>query len=380
MQVPSPTGKIRFGVFEADFSIGDLRKRGRRVRLQEQPFKVLAVLLQHPGEVVTREQLRQALWPADTFVDFEDSLNKAVQKLRQSLGDSAEKPRYIETVARRGYRLIIPVDSGPQVAQDLPSQEPRPRETDAAITLSSKIVQRIPPTKLVWVGLLTAAITSTLAVWIRGTASVPYPVRRFTIAPEGEFANPVISPDGKQIAYISQIPPEQADKASGISPLSHLSVRDLRREEPREITATEGAYGPLFWSPDSAVVGFGMRKQLWKASVQRGLPSPICEVSDALLGGAWSQDGRTIIFSIHHQGIYEVPAGGGVPRMLVPVDRSAAGDHFDDPYLLPVRGRDFTLLYAAQRVGAIHDIVLHSLKSGKKSVLVQNAFLARRHP
>jgi len=102
---------IRFGVFELDLAAAELRKSGVRIRLQEQPFLVLSLLLQRPGEVITREDLRQQLWPADTFVDFDHSLNTAVNKLREALGDSASTPRYVETLARRGYRFIAPVES-----------------------------------------------------------------------------------------------------------------------------------------------------------------------------------------------------------------------------------------------------------------------------
>ncbi len=102
-------GRLRFGVFELDLRAGELRKHGLRVRLQEQPFQVLAMLLEHPGEVVTREELQKKLWPADTFVDFDHGLNKAINKLREALGDSAESPRFVETVARRGYRFLAEV-------------------------------------------------------------------------------------------------------------------------------------------------------------------------------------------------------------------------------------------------------------------------------
>ena len=98
-----------FGVFELDLRAAELRKRGVRVKLQEQPFQVLSALLEHAGDVVTREQLRQKLWPAHTFVDFDRSLNKAVTKLRSALGDSADNPRYVETIPRHGYRFLAPV-------------------------------------------------------------------------------------------------------------------------------------------------------------------------------------------------------------------------------------------------------------------------------
>src|SRR3979490_3515976 len=101
---------LRFGVFEVDVRAGELRKQGARIKVQEQPFHVLTVLLQRPGEVVTREELRSQNWPADTFVDFDNSLNTAINKLREALGDSADSPRFIETLPRRGYRFIAPVN------------------------------------------------------------------------------------------------------------------------------------------------------------------------------------------------------------------------------------------------------------------------------
>src|SRR2546430_8583148 len=100
---------LRFGVFEVDVRAGELRKQGVRIKLQEQPFHVLTVLLQRPGELVPREDLRNQNWPADTFVDFDNSLNTAINKLREALGDSADSPRFIETLPRRGYRFLAPV-------------------------------------------------------------------------------------------------------------------------------------------------------------------------------------------------------------------------------------------------------------------------------
>jgi len=108
--------RLRFGVFEIDIRAGELRKHGLRIRLQEQPFQVLAILLEHPGEIVTREELQKKLWPADTFVDFDHGLNKAISKIREALADSAESPRFIETVARRGYRFLAEVKSADGVA------------------------------------------------------------------------------------------------------------------------------------------------------------------------------------------------------------------------------------------------------------------------
>src|SRR3954452_8537316 len=101
--------RVRFGVFEVDLRAGELRKHGMKLRLPEQPFQVLAMLLERPGEIVTREELRNRLWTAETFVDFDHGVNKAVNRIRDALGDSATNPRFVETAARRGYRFIADV-------------------------------------------------------------------------------------------------------------------------------------------------------------------------------------------------------------------------------------------------------------------------------
>src|ERR1700746_2737806 len=132
------SGRLRFGVFEADLRAGELKKRGVRIRLQQQPFQVLTMLLERPGELVTRDELREKIW-GQTVVDFDHGLNKAINKIREALGDSAENPRFIETVARRGYRLLADVvvarDEQPAiVAGDLvvPADSGLPRLVDAS--------------------------------------------------------------------------------------------------------------------------------------------------------------------------------------------------------------------------------------------------------
>jgi cholera toxin transcriptional activator len=134
-----PEKTVRFAVFEVDLAAGELRKNGSRIRLQEQPFQILVYLLDRPGEVVTREELRQKLWPADTFVDFDHSLNTAVNKLREALGDSASSPRYVETLARRGYRFLAPVQrlEANSPAQNSPSTPPVNALTPPRTTESS---------------------------------------------------------------------------------------------------------------------------------------------------------------------------------------------------------------------------------------------------
>src|SRR5215472_9745026 len=123
-----PRSVIRFGTFEVDLRGGELYKQGLKIKLQQQPFQVLTLLLQRAGEVVTREELKQAIWPAETFVDFDVGLDATIYKLRQALGDTAENPRYIETLPRRGYRFLAPVVGGqtqtPARDDDHPTAEP----------------------------------------------------------------------------------------------------------------------------------------------------------------------------------------------------------------------------------------------------------------
>lgn len=133
---------LRFDSFEVDLRAGELYKAGRKIKLQVQPFDVLAILLEHPGEVVTREELQKRLWPADTFVDFEHSVNTAIKKLRQALGDDKKKPRYVETLPKRGYRFIATVNarSAPPDREKNDERKPGMRATSHWIGKVAKLV------------------------------------------------------------------------------------------------------------------------------------------------------------------------------------------------------------------------------------------------
>jgi DNA-binding winged helix-turn-helix (wHTH) protein len=124
------SGKIRFGVYELDRDAIELRKHGAPIRLQEQPFRVLAMLAERPGEIVTREQLQEQIW-GNTFVDFDQSLNKAVNRIREALNDNAGTPQYVETVPRRGYRFITPVTEIPATEAHAPAATVTPGECNA---------------------------------------------------------------------------------------------------------------------------------------------------------------------------------------------------------------------------------------------------------
>ena len=176
-QTVQPIRRFKFGVFEADLRTGELTKLGKRVRLQEQPFQLLAMLLEKPGELVTREELRDRLWPK-TIVDFDHGLNKAISKVREALGDSAENPRVIETVARRGYRFladVVVVHDGQRetIAGDLARHETPgiPRPVDAGISA------RWPPRAVGWrlSGFGVVLILAVSLSWIFYSWRNPYP-------------------------------------------------------------------------------------------------------------------------------------------------------------------------------------------------------------
>jgi DNA-binding winged helix-turn-helix (wHTH) protein/TolB-like protein len=175
MESSAAPQRVRFGRFEFDAAAGELYREGQRVRLQEQPRQVLAALLERPGEIATREELRERLWKTDTFVDFEHGLNTAVKKVRQALGDSADEPEFIETLARRGYRFIAPVRPMPAAAL-VGAAPPAP----AAARLLAEVHRpwRVPARRaLRWGATFVLLLGAAAAVWVgqrsRNAGSAP---------------------------------------------------------------------------------------------------------------------------------------------------------------------------------------------------------------
>src|SRR5215831_14077968 len=154
---------LRFSIFEVNLQTGELRRKGQKVKLQDQPFQVLAALLERPGEVVTREELRSRLWPADTFVDFDHRLAAAISKLRDALNDSAENPRFVETVGRRGYRFMVPVEPVTAAAEVIQLQ--RGREPPVAPPAQRKPTLWRPASISIEVALLLVVVFFVLRRW-----------------------------------------------------------------------------------------------------------------------------------------------------------------------------------------------------------------------
>ena len=147
-------GVIRFDAFEVDFRSGDVRKHGIRIRLQDQPFRVLQILLEHAGQLVAREELQRQIWPDNTFVDFEKGLNNAIKRLREALGDSAESPRFIETLPRRGYRFLATY----LIQGDGQSKRPKPIDSIAVLRFENAVAD--PDTEYLAVGIPASIIHS----------------------------------------------------------------------------------------------------------------------------------------------------------------------------------------------------------------------------
>src|SRR6266496_3665216 len=185
---------IQFGVFEVDSRAGELRKNGLKIRVQQQPFELLMALLERPGEVVSREELRSRLWPDDTFVDFEHGLNAAVKRLRDVLGESAERPVFIETLAKRGYRFAGSINGGHSAPASL---------VENSITVSTRLhrLHRVALVVICVVALI-AAIEIILLLRLRPKPSNEHLEARLTAnSLENPVAGAASSPDGNYLAY-----------------------------------------------------------------------------------------------------------------------------------------------------------------------------------
>jgi len=329
--MPVPGAKKRFGPFELDSRTGELRTDGTRIKLQGQPISVLEILLETPGELVTREQIRERLWSSDTFVDFNHNLNTAITKLRQALGDEAETPRYIETIPRYGYRFIgqVEKDATPEAAA--PEPDPAGKQPPSA----PRGVSHVHRT-LAWALGGIAVLFAGLASWLLLKPAPQPKVMRFSIAPpeNASFAfvgggQASISPDGHTLAFVARSGPDKT---------SVLWVRPLDSLTAEPIPGTEGARLP-FWSPDSQEIGYSAEGKLEKVAAVGGRPQTLCTLTGPGAAATWSRDG-VILFSSHGSGLYRVPDTGGTPTLVVAPDplRHESGYWF--PQFLP-DGRDF---------------------------------------
>jgi Tol biopolymer transport system component/DNA-binding winged helix-turn-helix (wHTH) protein len=240
------SSKIRFGPFEADLLTQELRNNGKRIRVPAQSFQVLQMLLDHPGDLVTREQLRSLLWPSDTFVDFEHGLNATVNRLRDALHDSADRPRWIETLPRRGYRFIGTIE--PQAEHAAPPVAPAPPEDlaqDQSLARSWKAAA--------WAIGISLGVAAILAGYFLLPRSAPgidalNPVP-FTSFP-GVETSPAFSPDGSRIVFAWN-----GDPASGGKGFD-LYVKAIGSETLLRLTHHPSEWISSVWSPDGTQIAF----------------------------------------------------------------------------------------------------------------------------
>ncbi|HKW68155.1 MAG TPA: winged helix-turn-helix domain-containing protein [Terriglobales bacterium] len=304
------TNLVRFASFEMNPCSGELRRHGIKLRVGEQPFRVLSILVQHPGEVVAREELRQRLWPADTFVDFDHGVNAAVKRLREVLDDSADTPRFIETLPRHGYRFICPVEStSPQ-----PTEASKASATPAPSTADARHSWGRPVSYFGLCLLLFALGYGTKSLFLKGRTAIPQASVEFDILPpeghslaaEALSRSLAISPDGSHIVFRAKGPDG-----------TRLYLRAMNFVAAKPIPGTKAANDPFF-SPDSQWLGFSAGGELRKVAISGGAPVTICW-APGNIGATWSSD-ENIYFAqpstSEAWNLMKVPAGGGSPQLL----------------------------------------------------------------
>jgi TolB-like protein/DNA-binding winged helix-turn-helix (wHTH) protein/Flp pilus assembly protein TadD len=274
---------LRFGIFELDLRAGELRKNGLRVRLQEQPFQVLAMLLERPGEIVGRQELQKKLWPADTFVDFDHGLNKAINKLRDALGDSAESPRFVETVARRGYRFLADVKAADAVPVRSPEKAPTSLSAevrDGPDFASKPALVKPPLPSLAWKTpvVVLLVLVASLAVWKLRSGNHASPIiRSLAVLPLESLSTDASQDyfaDGMTDELISDL--GQISTLRVISRTSVMAYKHARKPLPqiaRELNVDAVVEGTVLRSGDrvritAQLIDAATDKHLWSQSYE----------------------------------------------------------------------------------------------------------------
>jgi eukaryotic-like serine/threonine-protein kinase len=371
-QRSTPSSRVRFGAFELDVRAGELRKGPSRLKVPDKSIEILKTLLEQPGELVTREALRDRLWPANTFVDFEHGLNAAVRRLRDALGDSAEAPHFIETLPRRGYRFIGTI-VGPPLGEQRDSL-PAPPALQVAVNAGELIATSAPPIevtlpapdtrpiparrreRLAWLaaGVLALALVGTLVVLWPAPPADPSEPTQFTIVPPNgtqfgptpEFA---ASPDGRLFVFVAESGNE-----------THLWLKPQSSAAVTPLPDTYGASSP-FWSADGRQVGFFAGRKLKKHRIGATTSETLCDAPFGR-GGTWNARDEIVFAPSTDSGLMKIGASGG-QAVAVTIRDTVRGDTTHrDPHFLP-DGRHF--LFSAAGGAAIPDVQVGSLDSAE---------------
>ena len=313
---PIPQTVISFGPFEVDLRTQELKKHGVRLRLPGQSFQILAMLLRQPGELVAREELQQALWPADTHVDFERGVNAAVNRLRDVMGDSADSPHLIETLPRRGYRFIGAINAPapktlPEISPNVLGDADSTCEFPAPVATTSRINwTKVSAWSLVGLAFVTAGIFSYRRAWPRVDLHVMTPVP-FTDSPGFEYC-PQFSPDGSQIAFAWSGDPATGAKGDD------LYLKVIHGENLLRLTQQPSASICAAWSPDGTQIAFyrlsGTDTGIYLVSALGG-PERKLRSTKGGYGISWSADGKWIAYP-------DDTAPAGLPGVVITTDPS----------------------------------------------------------
>ena len=372
---------IRFATFEVDLQAGELRKSGLKLKFSGQPFQVLAILLEQPGAVITREELQKRLWP-DTFVDVDHNLNTAINKIREVLGDSAENPRFVETLPRRGYRFIHPLttaaDSRVASIAVLPfaNMSADPENEFVADGITEEITNALAQPSsfrepLVWT--LALALLGVTAFglwgWLRAPKSAARPVMRWaTVFPAGySIENVTLSPDGSHLAYVGRLGHGPADPWQ-------LYVRAMDQFEATPVSGNDPAtprYSQTFFSPDGHWIAYHSQGKLKKVPAAGGASIAICD-APAFVGGAWGPDDTIILGTNIGQvaGLSRVSAAGAKLEPLTTPDPKKGETAHAWPSFLP-DGK--SILFSIKTAKPWDDarIAVLNLRSGETRVLLE---------
>ena len=308
-----PERIIRFGTFELDPENEELRRNGLKLKLTGQPFQVLVILLEHPGRIVTREELQKRLW-ADTFVDFDHNLNAAINKIRELLGDSAENPRFVETIPRRGYRFIAPVQANPTA--DIAEQPAPPDVTGSEATEPAAKIQH--RRKMFWVDLAAVGFVLAGAAGLTWYALRPLPTLRIAsyaqIASVGQWAG-IAGTDGLSL-YLDLFLPN----GNGVIPIFGGRVIPFPIDLPTSKDSPTDSPILIGVSPDGSrlLVGSNLEpssgRTLWVVDAHGGGARYLAR---GCYGTTWSPDGKTVVYATLHGDIYTISSEGREPRLLL---------------------------------------------------------------